>query len=449
MGLFLQEILSKCNQYLTFYLVFPGIVLLGIYLTLRLRVVQFSKFKLGLRYLFKKEEGAEGNITHYEAVSSVLASNFGTGNISGMGVALAVGGPGACIWMWVMTFFGMAIQYSNCLLGVKYRKKDANNEYVGGAMYYLSSGLGLKKLAGLFAVCVIVASFSCGGFAQVNSIALPLQSLGVPGLVTGLVLALFVGIVVIGGAHRVAVVSSKVVPAMAILYFVSALIILALHFDQVGAAFVIMFKSAFGARQAAAGVFGFALMRSLTTGFDRAIFATDAGTGTVPVLQSGAKTTHPVIDGAVSLVSPVVVMLVCTTTALVLIVTGAFADPALKSTNMVISAFQHGLTQKSGLIIVLVSLVLFGYTTTLAWASCLQRAVGYLFGVKYVKAFQWLYIVLVPAGALMHVDVAWILADIALTSMLVINLIGVAGLSKEVIVDSQEFSEKLPELATS
>lgn len=430
---------SFLNHYFTLYAVFPTIVLLGIYFSFRLKGIQFSKFFMGLKYLFKKEEGAVGDLSHYEAVSAVLASNFGTGNIAGMAVALSVGGPGACIWMWVMTIFGMVLQYANCLLGVKYRTQDETGEYSGGAMYYLSKGLGMKKMAFAFALCVVLASFACGGFAQVNSIALPLVSMGVSPWISGIVLAIFVGLVVIGGAKRVAHVSSAVVPIMAFLYLGTALIILILHSDQIGSACNLMFTSAFGMRSAVGGVLGFAVIKAITSGFDRAIFATDAGTGTVPLLQSGAKTTNPVIDGVVSLVAPVMVMIVCTTTALVLIVTGAFGTEGLESTDMVTHAFTMGLSSKMGLYIVMISLVLFGYTTTIAWASCLQRAVVYLFGARYVKAFHWLYIIMVPAGALMQVNIAWILADIALTSMLVINLIGVAGLSKEVIIDTKKY----------
>lgn len=440
----MMEFFTYINHYFTLYMVFPSIVFLGIYLTFQLKGVQFLKFFMGVKYLFKKEAGAEGDLSHYEAVSAVLASNFGTGNIAGMAVALTVGGPGACIWMWVMTIFGMVLQYANCLLGVKYRTKDEAGEYSGGAMYYLSKGLGMKKLAIFFALAVILASFACGGFVQVNSIALPLISMGIPAWATGLVLAILVGLVVIGGAKRVATVSSAVVPLMALLYFGTAVIILALHFDQLGEAITIMFKSAFGMRSALGGFLGFAVIKAITSGFDRAIFATDAGTGTVPLLQSGAKTTDPVIDGVVSLVAPVIVMIVCTTTALVLIVTGAFGVAGLESTDMVTHAFASGLSSQMGLYIVMISLVLFGYTTTIAWASCLQRAIVYLFGVKYVTAFNWLYIIMVPVGALMHVNVAWILADIALTSMLVINLIGVAGLSKEVVDDTKKYFIKTP-----
>lgn len=430
------------NSLFTLYLIFPSIVLLGLYLTFRLRFVQLSKLKMSVSLLFKKQAGEEGSITHYQAVASVLASNFGTGNISGMAVALTTGGPGALMWMWVMAFLGAAIQFANCCLGVKYREKNEKGEYIGGPMYYLQRGLKLKKIAALFCIATILAAFTAGGLVQVNSIALPLTALGISPWVTGGVLAFFVAIVILGGAQRVADMCSTVVPVMAILYLGAAFFILGQHVEALWPAIQEVFRASVGVLPLAGGVAGFTVMKAVTTGFDRAIFATDAGTGTVPLLQSGAKTTDPVIDGVVSLVAPFLVMIVCSSTALVLMVTGAIQVPGLASTNLVTYAFGQGLGEKTGLIIVLIALVLFGYTTTVAWASCLEKAVGFLFGARFIKAALLLYILSVPLGALLHVDSVWLLADISLTAMVLLNLIGVAGLSKEVIYDTRRFFNK-------
>lgn len=431
---------AQFNEFITLFCVLPSIALLGIYLTFRLRCVQLAKLKLGFAQLFKTtEKGHEGDISHYQAISSVLAGNFGTGNISGMAVALSMGGPGALVWMWIMTFLGSVIQYANCLLGVKYRCRNSEGEYVGGPMYYLSQGLGLKSVALLFSICVIVGSFTVGNFAQINSMALPLQAIGIDPWIVGLVMAFFIGLVIVGGVKNVAKVSSAVVPLMALIYLGTALVILIFHASEILPAFALLFKSAFGGSALVGGTLGFTVMKGLTTGFERAIFATDAGTGMVPILQAGAKTKHPVIDGVVALTAPFMVMIVCTTTALVLIVTGAFGTQGLQSTNMVAYAFGKGAGLSVGTFVVICSLVLFGYTTSLAWAGCLERAVGYLFGRRFVRPFQLLYILLVPLGATLQVDFVWTLADIALSSMLVLNLIGVAGLSKEVIADTHDF----------
>jgi AGCS family alanine or glycine:cation symporter len=435
-------LLRLLNEFFTLYFVFPSIFLLGIYLTFRLRFVQIAKLSKSFGQLFKKEHGEEGDISHYQAVASVLAGNFGTGNISGMAIALSTGGPGALVWMWIMAFFGAAIQYANCILGVKYRKKNNEGEFVGGPMYYLRDGLKLKKLATIFAVCVIFGAFAVGNFAQVNSMALPLSKVGFPPLLMGCIVAFFVALVILGGMQRMAKVSSAIVPLMAIIYLGTALVIVALNLKEIFPALKLVFKSAFGSEAAVGGTLGWAVMKTLTTGFDRAIFATDAGTGTVPILQAGARTKNPVTVGVVALISPLLVMIVCTTTALVLLITGAYSDPELKSTNLVANAFETGVGEPLGALVVITALVLFGYTTALAWASCLDRAVGFLFGPALIRPFQLLYILFVPIGAVLHVDFVWILADISLSLMVVINLVGVAGLSKEVIGDSQLYFYK-------
>ncbi len=435
--------LRLLNSFFTLYLVFPFILLLGLFLSWRLRCVQVSKLVLSFTHLFKKKEkGAEGDISHYQAVASVLAGNFGTGNISGMAIALATGGPGALVWMWVMAFFGAAIQYASCILGVKYRQKNREGEFVGGPMYYLRDGLKYKNLAIVFSLCTIFGAFTVGNLAQVNSMALPLAKMGFHPLLMGVVIALFVGLVILGGMQRVAKVSSAVVPLMAVLYLGTALIILVSYSEEIIPALKLVFHSAFGGASLAGGVLGYGVMQALTTGFDRAIFATDAGTGIVPILQAGSRTKDPVTVGIVALVSPFMVMIVCTTTALVLMITGAYGLSDLKSTNMVAHAFNSGVGEPWGSLVVIIALVLFGYTTALAWASCLERAVGFLFGQNYIRPFQLLYICLIPVGAILHVDFVWILADVALSLMVVINLIGIAKLSKEVIGASQTYFQQ-------
>jgi AGCS family alanine or glycine:cation symporter len=430
-------LLKFLNESFTLYVIFPSILLLGIYLTWRLRFVQISKIFLSFTHLFKRREAeAVGDISPYQAITSVLAGNFGTGNISGMAIALATGGPGALVWMWVMAFFGAAIQYANCLLGVKYRRRNQDGEFVGGPMYYLRDRLGRSFLAMLFSCCVIFGAFAVGNFAQVNSMALPLSRFGIHPLVMGLTAAGFVSLVILGGMQRVAKISSAIVPVMALLYLGTALVILANHCERILPAFQQIFHSLWGGSAIVGGTLGFTLMKALTTGFDRAIFATDAGTGTVSILQAGTRTKDPVIVGIVALVSPFMVMIVCTTTALVLMITGAFEVPDMKSTHMVAHAFEVGVGKPLGSLVVIVALLLFGYTTTLAWAGCLERAVDFLFGRSFVRPFHLLYILFIPLGAVLQVDFVWILADISLSLMVVINLIGIASLSNEVIRDS-------------
>lgn len=420
-------------------MVFPAILVLSIFLTIRLKCLQVTKMKLSILSLFKSNSKGDGDISHYEAVSAVIAGNLGTGNISGMAVALTMGGPGSLVWMWLMAFLGSIIQYSSCYLGVKYRTQNESGEYIGGPMYYLKNGLGFKKLAICFAFFTLIGALLVGNFAQVNSTVLPLKALGIEPIFCGLIIMAFSALVVLGGMQRVAKVASSVVPAMALLYVGSGLVILFFYRDQVGSAFLLMLKSAFQFSSFAGGAMGFGLMKALTTGFERGVFATDAGTGIVPILQSGARSQHPALDGVVTLVAPFLVMMICTMTGLILIVTGAFEQSGLQSTNMVVFAFQKVFGKTFGLAIVFFSLSLFAYTTILAWGGCGEKAAEFLWGKKRSKLFQYVYLALIPVGAVARVDLVWVLADLSIALMLLTNLLGVAGLSKEVIAGSVTF----------
>lgn len=440
----LKEILYAINHQFTLWIVFPAIVILGGYLTWRLRFPQLTKLSLSAKSLLKKETGA-GNISRYQAMSSVLAGNFGTGNISGIAIAIATGGPGALVWMWIMAFFGASIQYASCLLGVKYRFKNEAGEYCGGPMYYLARGLGLKGLGIAFAIVTIGAAFTVGNLTQVHSISLPLADAGITPLTSALTITVCAFLVILGGIERVAKVASTIVPLKAIIYLGTTLVILALHADLVLPALKIMLSAAFDFQSIGGGLAGFTVAQAITSGFDRGLFATDAGTGIVPILQSSARTSNPVTDGIATLIAPFLVMIVCTMTGLVLIVTGAYAE-GLQSTNMVTYAFQNGLQSSLGFYVVLVCLMLFAYTTVIAWAYCGLKAMGFLWP-KGCKFFQFCYIAAIPLGAFMHVDIIWGLADVCISLMLVLNVIGVAGLSSQVIQDSRKyFAENEPPL---
>jgi AGCS family alanine or glycine:cation symporter len=438
----LKHLLEHFNQYFTLYCIFPGIIGIGCFLTWKLRFVQLTHLKQGFTFLKQSKMEGQGNISRFKALSAVLAGNFGTGNISGMAVAIATGGPGALVWMWVMAFFGSVIQYASCTLGVAFRQKTKQGEYVGGPMYYLKEGLGLKMLASLFALCTLFGAITVGNFAQINSILLPLQQLGMNAFYTSIGIAILVGMVILGGIKRLAGCASIVVPLKAALYFLTALIILALHAKDILPAFKLMFESALGYSQLLGGVAGFGVLKALTTGFDRGLFATDAGTGVVPIIQASTRSKHPAMEGIASLIAPFIVMIVCTATGLVLIVTGAWLEPGLQSTNMVTFAFSKGLAHPIGAYIVIVSLFLFGYTSMFSWAYCGEKALEFLVGTKKGKWFRYLYIILVPLGSFLHVDMIWVMADTAIIFMLLINLVGIGGLSPYVIKAHKDFTKE-------
>lgn len=432
------HILETLNQSFTFFVVFPSIFLLGFILCKRMGCLQITKLPLSFKYLVKSEQG-QGSITHYEAISSVLAGNFGTGNISGMAVALATGGPGALVWMWIMSFFGSIVQYGSCLLGVKYRQKNEQGEYVGGPMYYLAHGLKSRPLGLAFSIAAIMGAFMVGNFAQVNSVMLPLKNLGIAPLYVGLFLAVISGAVILGGISRFAKVASSIVPVMAFVYFMAACVILVKFKQEVPSAFMLMLSSAFSVKSALGGIFGYGLFKAISSGFERGVFATDVGTGLAPILQAGAQTKNPVIDAVISLIAPFMVMLVCTTTALVLLVTKVHESVILKSTNMVTYAFEQGLGHSAGKYIVIVSLFLFAYTTILAWCCVAEKAFGFIFGTKHLRKLQLFYIFLIPVGALIHVDLIWLLADLTISVMLVLNLYGIFKLTPEIASETNAY----------
>ena len=426
----IKNLFDLFNQSFTLFIVFPACLALGLYLTYTLSCVQLRELPASLRLITKKGGSTDGNISRFGAVAAVLAGNFGTGNISGMAVAIATGGPGALVWMWIMAFFGAAIQYASSIFGVMYRVKTASNEYVGGPMYYLRDGLGYKKMAAAFALFTIFGAVTVGNFAQINSVILPLQKLGFDPLYCSIALALAVGAVMLGGIQRIASFASYVVPIKALLYLGTALTIIAAHFSQVGDAFWLMLQSAFNFSAVTGGLFGAGVLQAMKTGFDRGLFATDSGTGIVPMLQASARSENPVQDGIATLIAPLMVMVVCTATGLVLILTGAYQVAGLQSTNMVTFAFSKGLGSDLGGHIVVVTLLLFAYTTILAWGYCGEKALMFFIGEKRARLFRYFYIALVPVGCLIQIDMIWVLADLSITCMLVTNLVGVAGLSR-------------------
>ncbi len=441
----LKNFLESINLGFTLCIVFPSIVALGLYFTIKLNCVQITRLPLSFASLLKKGSGdMNGNISRFGALSAVLAGNFGTGNISGMAVALCTGGPGALVWMWIMAFFGATIQYASSILGVSYRQKLQNNEYVGGPMYYLRDGLGYKKLAALFATFTILGAITVGLFAQINSVVLPLEKIGLNPFYSSLCLMCLVAIVTLGGIQRIASFASYIVPFKALLYLGTAFVILFLHADKIPHAFGLMFESAFDFTAVAGGALGMGLFHAIKTGFDRGLFATDAGTGIVPILQASSRSENPVIDGIVTLVAPLMVMIVCTTTGLVLLVTGAWQQIGLESTNMVTFAFSQGLGSQAGGYIVVVTLLLFAYTTILAWGYCGEKAFGFLLGSrankKRILFFRYFYILLVPVGSLLHVSLIWTLADIAITLMVITNVIGITKLRGKVVQASQSYA---------
>jgi len=432
-----MKILTIVNDILTLGLVVPILVVFGIYLTVRLGFPQITRLGTSIRDLIRTERDSQGNMSNFEAISAVLAGNLGTGNISGTAMAISLGGPGALFWMWVMAILGAIIKYASCFLGVSYRAKNQKGDYVGGPMFYLANGCHQHWLAIAFCIFSIITAFTVGNVVQVNSVILPVSALGVHPLVAGVTLAVLVWLVLLRDMRCFAKVASAVVPLMAFFYLAGACFILFLYAHRIPGAVNLVFKEAFRLKAASGGFIGFGVMKSIIVGFERGVLATDAGLGIASVLQSEARTKSPMEEGTVAMIAPWLVMIVCSITALVLLTTGAWNQPGLQSTKMCTWAFQQGMGKAWAQHLVTITLMLFAYTTILAWAYCAKRCVEYMGQQQWVRIFYYFFIGIIPLGALIRVELAWALADTSASLMLLVNVAGIIILSSQIIQESQ------------
>ncbi|MEC4685077.1 MAG: sodium:alanine symporter family protein [Nitrospirota bacterium] len=420
----------------------PSIVLLvgtGLYLTMRLRFIQLRGFKHSIQLISGKYDraGDPGEVTHFQALSTALSATIGTGNIAGVATAIAFGGPGAVFWMWITALVGMATKYTSCTLSLKYRVIHPDGEVSGGPMYTLKNGLGMPRTGAVFAVFALIASFGIGNMVQANSVVDGL-SFVIPRasefkLVLGVIMAMAVGLVIIGGIRRIAGVASRIVPFMAIAYCASALFILFLNMDKIPAAFMTIFNHALNPWAAGGGALGAALQY----GVARGVFSNESGLGSAPMAHAAARTKEPVREGLVAMIGPFIdTIVICTMTALVIIVSGAWGDArpeALQGAALSAYAFQQSLGQ-AGAWIVGFGLVFFAYSTIIAWSYYGDRSAEFLFGERAVMPYRIIYTVLVVVGAYVPLKLVWNFADIANMLMAVPNLISLillAGLVKE------------------
>jgi AGCS family alanine or glycine:cation symporter len=403
----------------------------GIFLTIRYRFIQIRKFKHGVGLITGRYEDPkdEGEITHFQALSAALSATIGTGNIAGVATAIVSGGPGAVFWMWVTGALGMVNKYNSALLGLNFRKIDRDGTTSGGPMYYLEKGLKVKWLGWLFAFFGAVASFGIGDMVQANSVAKPLEeNLGIPSLATGLIVAVFVGLVIIGGIKRIGKVASKIVPFMCVVYILGALAILFTHFDKLSYAFGLIIKHAFSPTAAVGGFLGTTVAQTIRFGVARGLFSNEAGLGSASIAHSAAKTKEPVREGLVAMLGPFVdTIVICSMTALVIISTGAWTS-GLTSSPLSAHAFGLGLPVV-GEWIVTFGLVFFAFSTMLTWSYYGDRCSEYILGRKAVMPYRWVFVLFIPVGAMMKIDLVWLITDITNGLMAFPNLIGILGLS--------------------
>ncbi|WP_304279231.1 sodium:alanine symporter family protein [Phascolarctobacterium succinatutens] len=429
----------------------PLLVLLvgtGILLTFRLKLLQVFKLPQALGLIFSAKNDGSGDVNSFKALCTALAATVGTGNIVGVATAIKAGGPGALFWMWMAAFFGMATKYSECLLAVKYRTVDANGNISGGPMYYIENGLGkkYKPLAVMFAVFgVLCAYFGIGTFAQVNSIVEITQiSAGIPVVYTGIALTVVVAAVTIGGLKSIATVAAKVVPAMALLYFLTTVGIMIVFADQVPAAIATVLNSAFTPTAAQGGFLGATVMLAMRSGVARGVFSNESGLGSAPIVAAAAKTKWAAEQGLISMTGTFIdTIIICTLTGLSLVVSGVWCGP-LNGAAMTESAFTMAFPA-FGSMLLLVGLVLFAFTTILGWNYYGERCVEYLMGVKAILPYRIIFICLIACGPFLKLEEIWVLADIVNGLMAIPNLIALIALSGVVVAETKAYQKHLDE----
>lgn len=414
----------------------------GLLLTWKTRFVQITNFRSALKLIsggaLKRDSSSKdaGDISPFQALTTALSATIGNGNVAGVATAIAIGGPGAAFWMCTVSLFGMATKYSEAVLGIKYRQKSDDGTMLGGPMVYLNKGLGMKQLSIFFAIAALFGGLGAGNMTQSNSIALVLFSdFGIPKWFSGMILALTLWLVIIGGIRRIGRVAEMLVPGMALIYIISCLAILVVNIKEIPEAFVLIIDSAFNGTAATGGFAGATVARAMAYGFRRGTISSEAGVGTAAIAHGAARTSDPHRQGIIAMMGVFMdTMVISTMTALVLVTTGAWST-GLISTEMTAMAFKSVLPF-GGMIIIIVS-ALFGFTTMVGWAYYCEQSLRYIGGIRFSIPFRWIYCGLAGVGAIFQVKPLWDWADIFMGFMVFANLIALVALRGEVKKMSQ------------
>lgn len=465
----LSKLLTAVNDFVWGIPLIVLILITGIFLTIRLRGLQITHLIHGFKLMFAKEESSpqkksDGEISRFGALCTALSATIGTGNIVGVATAIVAGGPGALFWMWIAALLGTATKFSECMLAVKFRTVAEDGHIVGGPFHYIENGMGKKWtwLAKLFAFFGVgVGLLGIGTFTQVNGISEAVGNFFDPDkawaihllgrdisyvvIITGIIITICAGLVIIGGLKRITKVAEIVVPFMAILYVVSALLVVILNINRVPAAFAEIIQSAFGLRAAAGGALG-AILLSMQKGIARGIFSNEAGLGSAPIAAAAAKTTEPVEQGLVSMLGTVIdTLIICTLTGLSIVITGAW-NVGLEGVAVTTKAFQDGLPFPPlvASMLLMICLVFFAFTTILGWDYYSERCLEYLTGgnQKAVNVYRWIYIGAIFIGPYMTISAVWTIADIFNGLMALPNLIALIALNGVVVAEVKSYIQR-------
>jgi AGCS family alanine or glycine:cation symporter len=421
----------------------PLLLLTGLFLTIRLRGIQFRRLGRALydALIVRREESAEGDISHYQALMTALAATVGTGNIVGVATAIALGGPGALFWMWITGLVGMATKYCEALLSVKYRVLDHRGEEAGGPMYYLSRGIPNKRLGAvlgwLFALFTAIAAFGIGNMVQSNAVAAAVHgAFGSAQWLTGAVVAAALGLVVIGGIRRIG-------PIMIVVYMIACAGIWIVHIDAVPAAFARVVADAFTGTSAAGGFVGAAIAQAMRYGVARGIFSNESGLGSAGIAAAAAQTREPVRQALVSMTQTFIdTLVVCTFTGIAIVATGTWetgANGAVLTQTTFESTYGA-----AGAGLVALALAMFAFSTMLGWCYYGERAVEYLLHERAILAYRVVFVAAAYYGALRELSFVWLFSDVMNGLMAVPNLIGLLLLSGVALRETQDYIARNP-----
>lgn len=423
----------------------PLLILLvgtGIYLTVRLGLLQVTKLPYALKLAFSKNQDktSRGDISHFQALMTALAATVGTGNIVGVATAVVLGGPGAIVWMWVSGFFGMATKYAEAVLAIKYRVTDERGQMAGGPMYYLERGLKQRWLAVAFAAFASLAAFGIGNGVQTNSVAMALQTtFDVPLYVSGILIMIFTGIVILGGVKSIGRVVSYFVPVMIVFYLGSGLLIMIMNYSLIPDAIALIFSSTFSAEAIGGGAIGAAIRY----GVARGVFSNEAGLGSAPIAAAAAKTDMPGRQGLVSMTQVFLdTLVVCSVTGITLVMGGQIGS-GLEGVELTTATFERFLGPAGGYIVT-IGLVMFAYSTVLGWSYYGERSIHYLFGQKSIIPYRIAFVLVAGLGAMTtNLNMVWAISDVFNGLMAIPNLIGLLFLSGVVIAETKRFNQQL------
>jgi len=413
----------------------------GAYLSMGLRFITIRRIPTGLRLLLQGTKGkGEGDISPFSALMTSLSATIGTGNIAGVATAVALGGPGALFWMWITALLGMATKYAEAVCAVRFRERDDRGNYSGGPMYYIRNGLHprWRWLGFAFALFGSLAGFGIANTVQSNSVAQALEgSLGVPPLLTGLVLMLLVGAVVLGGVKRIARVASFLVPLMALSYVLMSLVVIITHMQAVPGAIVTIIDSAMNGTAATGGFAGATVWAALRFGVARGVFSNEAGLGSAPIAHAAARTTQPVQQGMIAMLGTFIdTLIICTMTGLVIVIMDVWPS-GVSGANLTSMAFSNAFP--GGQYIVTMGLCLFACTTMIGWSFYGERCIVYLLGTRAILPFRLAWVLVVPLGPLVALDLVWLIADTLNAFMAIPNLIALLLLSPMVFSITREY----------